>query len=817
MYARVENPIYYKGLKVAKNVLPIPQGGARKRFGTLLEATLGQNDYTQIFPMAFEYTNQCIYQLIFYNNAIDIYLEGGLVATVTGTNIDGNDVSLIDQTVLRNQVVITVGFQAPYALVRSASSANTISGFTANTLIVASAVTVGLVLPVQFTGTPPTSNPQLKVGRVYFSRGLSLNTVAIYRTATDAAADINRVTFTALGASTMVPQNTWTFAPIVFSNVPVYDFNDSYDAITFTPGATTGTTTLTASGTWGATGGFTNQFIGGLFAGDGGVARIISISSTTVANILIIDDFAATSAISGMISLLSEPAWSDLRGWPNVCGSYQNRAIFANTESLPNGLWCSVVNEYNNFDDSSTLDDMAIDWYPTSEVDNSIDFITPYRNLVIHTDAGVYSTPQLSTVPITPTTFSLTLQDSTPSTVVQPVTIDNQLMIISGRDVNSLLWEFGQSAYVPNLISAQSEHLITDPISMAGFRDRTTAGGRYLFIINRNGVLAMYQTLLSEDIGGWTWAQTSQPYGQSYFRYVISSVLGRCWFIVERQQAIAQTPIAITAVNTVNNTFTATASNFSLTVPTAVLFNTASQLPTTTPQINTATYYYAIGLDVNTFQIYASQSDAIANVNPIAVEALGISSTVIAYTLTTILNLEELSYAVNTDCAVVQSGVNLTAATGLNLFNAQTMTVKADGRVWDSNPIIGGVENITAMGQSYQVDNIEIGFPIQYMVVPLPIAIPLGSDPHTSNLTIAKHIRFVNIMLVDSIGGKVNNQNISLQYLDNFQFDPPMPRTGIMQVSLMEGWNQFRSPQCIITQSDPFDFNLIGLFYRIEI
>ena len=817
MYARIDVAAYYKGLKTAKNLLPIPQGGGRKRFGTIYDASLTETDYKKIYPIAFEYLDQCIYQVIFYDDKIDIYLEKGLVATVSGTGIDANDVKLIDETILESVISIVVGFQTPKYLIRSASTPNTIvsADTTLNTITLTTPITAGLVLPVEFTiGGTFTTNPQVKAGRVYFINGLTTSTAAIYLTATDARADINRIAISVFsGVNAMVPQNTWTFSAVPFKNLPVYDFDGGYDALTFTPSATTGTTTLTASGAI-----FTAAMVGGIFAGGGGTARITVFTDSTHVTVQVLDDFTSTSAIPGAFSLLTEPAWSDARGWPKVNGSYQNRAIYCNTESLPNGFWASVANDYIDFDDSSTLDDMAISWYPTSHVGSTILFITPYRSLLVHTDAGVYSTPQQSDVAITPINFSLTLQDSTPPSSVQPVAIDNQIMVGSGRDINALSWQFDIYAYMPNLISAISEHLITDPFWMTGFRDRTTEGGRYLFVSNADtGILAMYQTLKAEDIAGWTPAVFEQSYGNAYVRQTIASVLGRCWFIVQRDKAVAQTPVAITAISSTNNTITAVASNFSTTVPTAVLFTTSGFLPTTVPQINTTTYYFAIGLTADVFQIYATQDDALANTNVIAISSLGSSSHVVPYTLTQILNLEELSYDVKTDCAISQIGTGISSVSGLSIFNGQSVTVKGDGRVWDSNPVLGGVENISILGVPSTVDTVEIGYPIKYRAVPMPISIPLNGDIQSSNLAQAKHIRYVNVMFTNTVGGKVNSQYITLKSLTDAPFSAPVGQTGIMQVSLMQGWNQFNSPAIVITQEDPYDFNLLGLFYMLEV
>ncbi len=817
MYARITTSIYYKGVKTAKNILPIPQGGARKSFGTRFINELPQTNYLEIVPIVFEYRDQCIYIIIFYDDSIDIWLEGQLVASLTGTGIDATDMQSIDWTILDNRLRVTSGFQKPRDLVRGPSAGNTISGVdTTNDFItLTTPITDGIILPVQFTtaGSLPTSDPQIKTGRTYFIKSLSVNTAAIYTKATDAYYDINRIDLIAAGSgNTMVPQNAWTFNDVTFKNLPVYDFDGGYDSLTFTPGATSGSTTLTASGNI-----FTTAYIGGLFFGGGGIARITGYSSPTVVNILVLDDFSSTSAILGSLAVLTEPAWSDARGWPKVCGSFQNRSIFANTESLPNGLWCSVINDYDDFDDSTLDDDQAISWYPTADIGNAITFISPYRTLVVNTEAGVYSTPMQSEFAITPRTFALSLQDNTPAASIQPVITDNQLMILTGRDLNSLVWEFGQSAYVPNLISATSDHLITDPVSMAPFRDVNTAGGRYVFVTNTDGTMAMYQTLLTEEVSGWTWSMLEQTYGNAYYRYAISSVLGRCWFVTEREIATAQTPVAIVGVDTGLNALEAIGSNFSTTTPTAVLFTTGFQLPTTEPQIETGTYYFVIGIDADNFKVYATQEDALADENALTITNAGAAANVIPYTLVSKLFIEELSYDVKTHCAITQSGSGLTSASGLSIFDAQTITVKADGRRFDSNPVINGVEQITILGQSTAVDEIEIGHPIKTILIPMPLSIPMGNNYDTGNLAQAKHIRFINLLFNDTVGGRVNNQNIVLNEAYAANFEAPTGRLGMMRVSVLAGWNRFTQPAFVITHDDPYDFNLLGIFYNIEV
>ena len=109
MYSRVTLQAYYQGLKRAKNVICFPQGAAGKRFGTRLWSyVFSTNDFRQTYFKAFQYLNECCYLVIVRGSAIDIYLEGILVATLASP-ILADEVQLIDHTILENRFRMTTG------------------------------------------------------------------------------------------------------------------------------------------------------------------------------------------------------------------------------------------------------------------------------------------------------------------------------------------------------------------------------------------------------------------------------------------------------------------------------------------------------------------------------------------------------------------------------------------------------------------------------------------------------------------------------------------------------------------------------------
>lgn len=821
MYARCTVNEYSNGLKTAVNTLTYPTGAVGKRFGTLYQATLsGFTSFDQLYFQTFQYLSECVYQLVITPLNIAIYLEGVLQANVV-TTLSAYDVYNASTTTLGAAFRIAGRGFKPYDLTRTPNSPETITGFNSDYLIVAAgAYTVGQPLPVKFTttGSLPVTNPQIVIGVTYFINALSATNIQIFSTAYNAKFGIDPYDITNSGSGTnqVIVQNTWSFTNVFFKNLPIYDFNGqvtSYDAITFTPSATTGSVTITLSAPY--TPLTSATYVGGAFIGGGGSGRITAVADTSHFTVSVSQPFDSTSAIIGSLVFLAEPAWSDVRGWPQVCSSYQNRALFANTVSLPNGFYASVINDYADFGDLTNDDDDAISWYPSSDNVNYIRFIVPYRSLTVHTNTGIYSSPLSDVAAITPSNFTLQLQDSTPADVLQPQAVDNQVLVLSGDDAHQMLWDGINNAYTSDIVSVINEQTIRSPVDEIAFADLHRAGSRYVFIVNANGSMAIFQTLISQNVSGFIPAIMEQSYGAAQFLQAASSSEGRAWFVVQRQKATANAPIVISGFTT--DTLTAVASNFDMLIPTAITFTTTGSLPTSSPQITTQVYYWAIGIDADTFSVYLDQEDAVAGESNITFTNAGTSSNVIAWPKTTIFTMEELTRDTYLDCAVYYNGVPTDTITGLGIFNAQDVKMVGDGFGFEYT-VRNDTAEFIAHGELVEVSTAYIGYPINTIIEPMPLSMANGPSAKNSTLTKPKHIRNVNFMFNNTIGGTINGVPIALNTFDEAHIgDPPFPARGIFEMSIMKGWDDFNNPTFTIEHSEPFNIELLGAFYSVDI
>lgn len=818
MYARSDVDVYFKGLRQAKNVMNLPQGAAIKRFGLKFQNTLTPTDPDTVIFKTFQYKNECVYQIVIYPGNIDIYLEGNIMQNLA-SGIAAGEISDIDTTIIEDRFRICTGHVTPFDIVRSGLAPDAITGFTADHLVITTPIALDVVFPARFTGGPiPVTVPAIIANKTYFVYSTTTTTIEIYTTAVDAAARTNKYTVSSAGVgANVIIENNWGLTNVVFKTVPSFSFNNAYAVApnVINPGATSGNTTLTATVAV-----FTADMIGGIVESFlGGSAYITGFTSTTILQIQIKTPFTGITASVGRHWLITEPVWSAARGFARKCSSYQSRAVFANTESQPNAIWLSNTNGYNEFDMLNTDDDGPISYLPTSDQMGFINYLTPYRTFTVHANNGVYSTPLAADVGITPSNFSLVLQDASTADTVEPREIDNQIIIISGNDAHSLIWDGLNNAYRSSVISVVNEQVLRGPIDEAPFADLTRAGSRYMFIVNADGSLAMYQTLISEEISGWTRSFVEQSYGDAKFIAVTSNFDGRCWFIVQRDIATAAAPVAIDGIAVApTNTIQATGVALSTTVATRVKFTTVGTLTVTNPVINTTDYFWVKGTDANNFQVFPSKADALAVTNAYEIISDTTDSSVVPWNLAAQLELEELKFNLFEDSAASYTfGAPSSTLTGLARLNAQDVVANGDGFGFEGT-VNGDQLDLEAHGDPVLVSTAQVGHPINLSIQTLPLALATGPNPRSTNLVSPKHIRSVSIMFNETTGGTVNGIPISLQQLYQVPFgSPPGAPSGLHKMSIMKGWDDFKNISLTIEHSDPFEIKLLGIFYKVDI
>ena len=464
LLGRKDLTAYYNGVQSARNVLCLPQGGMKKRPGTeFLGEALGNGRLEN-----FSFNVEQNYLLVFTSERMQIYKDGVLQTNINGS---GND----------------------------------------------------------YLETPWTYSEVLEFDYIQ-----SADTIIITHQ------DVETQTIT------RTSDTAWTIADAPFSNIPQYDFNDAssptptseVQRLTFanhTEGdrykiALEGILTeeITFSGDDSTNEENIRQALQNLInTGFAGISVAVNVAGTsydvtfadedakpwdfmTVTPIYTVNsDFAVTTSRQQTGIARAEDSWSDLRGWPTSCVFHEGRLYLGGSLSRPATLWGSRVGDFFNFDKGRALDDEAIEVTLDTDQVNAIQSVFSNRSLQIFTSGGEFFVPES---PVTPTGVAVSPQSNLGSKRVRPVTIDGVTLFPqrTGNAIIQFIFLDAVKANQSSSVSVTAAHLIDDPIKMAASRGTETTDANYVYIVNSDGTMAVYNTLAAEEVSGFTlWVDTT--------------------------------------------------------------------------------------------------------------------------------------------------------------------------------------------------------------------------------------------------------------------------------------------------------------------
>lgn len=162
-------------------------------------------------------------------------------------------------------------------------------------------------------------------------------------------------------------------------------------------------------------------------------------------------------------------AWSDTTGWPSCVCFYEQRMIFANTDTEPQTLWGSATDDYVNFAtteyDSIVIDSNGFSYTIASNEANPIVWLQPGPVLLIGTTGGEWQMKAASSVnqPITPTNVNITPQTSHGSKRnIRPFKVGHSTIFIqkAGRKAIELTYDFQEDSFIGKDLTLISEHIL---------------------------------------------------------------------------------------------------------------------------------------------------------------------------------------------------------------------------------------------------------------------------------------------------------------------------------------------------------------------
>ena len=301
--------------------------------------------------------------------------------------------------------------------------------------------------------------------------------------------------------------STWTLSTITFPYQPTFDFDQNYDSSTFAIGsgfnAIGGDVTVTCN----QASKITSSHVGGLFEGNGGVIRIESVntSAKTITGKLL-KEFINQNTLDGVDVSLEEPVWSDAKGYPATVTFHESRLWMGNSTKRPQTLWGSVIGEFFNFDRGVGGDDESIDITLDTDQVNAIFHLVSGRHLQIFTSGGEFFIPDS---PIKPSAVRVSRQTRYGVLKnVRPINTDGATMFIqrNGKQVREFIFTYTEASYVSSEVNLLAHHIMGSglPKAMASQTGDVNNEGNYLFVVNNDGTMGVFNTNRAEKVMAWT-------------------------------------------------------------------------------------------------------------------------------------------------------------------------------------------------------------------------------------------------------------------------------------------------------------------------
>lgn len=537
LVGRLDLSAYFSGVELGSNVLSIPHGGLKKVPGTKYLGTALGNGREENFSFNTEQN----YLLIFTNLRLQIYKDhvlqtninasgnDYLVTTITTAMlaefdyIQSADTAIITYPTLRTQVLTRTGHttwsigNAPFTNIvqydfNDGSSPAAVSeahrltfanhnegdrfkislqGILTEELVFAGDDGSNLVNMVKaIQALPNTSNSGVEGG--IFSTGTVFDIIF-----TDEAADNYEIL-----TITPVFSKESTFQ-VAVEKVPFF-------AAGIHTGGTHATILTDAAANFPAEGVMTGQVVKNVTDVSDGLITGVTTNTVTVGalsggsdNQWELNDAYLIQVGLGDGSSSKEDTWSATRGWPSTCTFHEGRLWFGGSDSRPNAGWGSRPFDFFNFDKGKGLPDEAIEFVLDTDQVNAITGIFSNETLQIFTTGAAFYVPES---PITPENIATKPQPSLGAKRIRPVAADGATFFIqkTGKALVQFLFLNDLRAHQTKSVSLLASHLIKNPVKVAVSRGTETTDANYLYLVNSDGTMTVFNTLQAEEVTGFT-------------------------------------------------------------------------------------------------------------------------------------------------------------------------------------------------------------------------------------------------------------------------------------------------------------------------
>lgn len=262
----------------------------------------------------------------------------------------------------------------------------------------------------------------------------------------------------------------------------------------------------------------------------GGTVTINSVASGTSAGATVDKWLGSTITAT---SQWSEAAFSAVRGYPRSVAIHEQRLCFGGTTSQPNTVWCSKVDDFEDFQLGSNADD-ALQFTVASSEGNRIAWMFSQKRLMLGTSGDEWTVGGAdSSSPFSASNIQAQRQSSYGSKTTRAILLNDVLLFLQrrGRKIRELTYNFERDGWVAPDLCVLAEHITEGEIVEMAFQQQPDA---ILWAVKGDGKLVGMSYERDQEVVAWHRHSTDGDFESVATVYGLSGADDEVWFVVKR-------------------------------------------------------------------------------------------------------------------------------------------------------------------------------------------------------------------------------------------------------------------------------------------
>jgi hypothetical protein len=195
-------------------------------------------------------------------------------------------------------------------------------------------------------------------------------------------------------------------------------------------------------------------------------------------------------------------SFSSTRGYPRAVAMHEQRLCFGGTSSQPNTIWCSQIDNFENFKTGTTASD-AVQFTLAASEGNRINWMYSQSQLLIGTSGDEWTIGSAdSSASLSATNVQARRQSSYGSKYMRAALVNDVLLFVqrNGRKVRELVYELNKDGWVAPDLTLLAEHITSGEIVEVAYQQQPDA---VLWCARGDGTLIAMTYERDQKVVGW--------------------------------------------------------------------------------------------------------------------------------------------------------------------------------------------------------------------------------------------------------------------------------------------------------------------------